>query len=121
MKIFSTATRTTQIKPPSSIFNAMSSSHQPIETFSQTKESQNPNQTEYTREELSKIVSKINTYIQALDTRIAFRFNEEMGVLGVDVVEIKSGQLIRKVPCDEVVRLAEYYQRIYGIIFDKTT
>lgn len=79
-----------------------------------------PSQQSLTHEKLEKIVLKLNTYVQALNTKVAFHFNDTIDSLEVNVVEMKSGQLIRKVPSDEVVRLAEYYQRIYGIIFDKT-
>lgn len=72
-----------------------------------------------THENLKDIVLKLNTYIQAFDTKIAFHFNDSIDALEVNVLEMQSGQLIRKIPTDEVVRLAEYYQRIYGIIFDK--
>ncbi len=73
-----------------------------------------------THEKLEKIVAKLNTYVHALNTKVAFHFNDTIDAFEVNVVEVKSGQLIRKVPSEEVVRLTEYYQRIYGIIFDKT-
>lgn len=80
---------------------------------------QNTNKPKMLQNNELKTIENINRLTTALDTKITFEFNESIEALSVNVIETKSGLLIRKVPVDEVVRLAEYYQEIYGIIFDR--
>ena len=71
------------------------------------------------QEQLSKSVKKLNQQMDALNTNIQFGFNDKISTMYVDVMEKSSGKVIRKLPTEEAMKLAEHFKEIIGMIFDE--
>ena len=70
-------------------------------------------------EKLTETVSKLNEQMKTLGTNVEFGFNNEIEIMFVDVIEISTGEVIRKIPTEEAMRLSEKMQEVIGTIFDK--
>ena len=68
---------------------------------------------------LAETIEKLNKQMDDLQTNIAFGYNKKISVMYVDVLEKSSGDLIRKLPTEEAMKLSEHFKEINGIIFDK--
>ncbi|MBE0491079.1 MAG: flagellar protein FlaG [Sulfurospirillum sp.] len=88
------------------------------ETAKTAREANIQDKEEITKQ-LNDTVEKLNQNMEALDTNIKFGFNDKINVMFVNVMERSSGKLIRKIPSEEVMSLAEKMQEIVGTIFDK--
>lgn len=83
-----------------------------------TSESNEQNK-QRTTQELNETVDKLNENMQALETNIKFGFNDKISVMFVNVMEKNTGELIRKIPTEEAMSLAERMQEVIGTIFDE--
>ncbi|QKG29449.1 MULTISPECIES: FlaG family protein [unclassified Campylobacter] len=81
------------------------------------------NQTEQNNEDLVKKLNeateKLNRQMEALDTNIRFAYNDKINFLYVNVMEMKTGEIIRKIPSEQVMKLSEYFREAVGVLFDK--
>lgn len=68
---------------------------------------------------LTETVGKLNEQMKTLGTNVEFGFNDEIDIMFVDVVEISTGEVIRKIPTEEAMKLSERMQEVIGTIFDK--
>lgn len=71
------------------------------------------------RQQLNETVKNLNSQMESLETNISFGFNDKIESMYVSVLERSSGQLIRKIPSEEAMKLSEHFQEIIGMIFDK--
>lgn len=85
----------------------------------QKSRTENKQNEEEIKQQLNQTVDKLNQDMEALNTNISFGFNDKISSLYVDVMEKDSGKLIRKIPTEEAMKLAERMQEIVGMIFDK--
>lgn len=70
-------------------------------------------------ERLNEATEKLNRQMQALDTNIRFAYNDKINSLYVNVMEVKTGEVIRKIPSEQVMKLSEYFREAVGVLFDK--
>lgn len=68
---------------------------------------------------LNQTVKKLNDQMDSLNINIKFGFNDKIDTMFVDVTEKHTGKLIRKIPSEETMKLAEKMKEIIGMIFDK--
>lgn len=68
---------------------------------------------------LNEATEKLNRQMQALDTNVRFAYNDKINSLYVNVMEVKTGEIIRKIPSEQVMKLSEYFQEAVGVLFDK--
>ncbi len=68
---------------------------------------------------LNNTVKKLNDQMDSLNINIKFGFNDKIDTMFVDVTEKSTGRLIRKIPSEETMKLAEKMKEIIGMIFDK--
>ncbi len=68
---------------------------------------------------LNNTVKKLNDQMDSLNINIKFGFNDKIDTMFVDVTERSTGRLIRKIPSEETMKLAEKMKEIIGMIFDK--
>ena len=68
---------------------------------------------------LNNTVKKLNDQMDSLNINIKFGFNDKIDTMFVDVTERSTGKLIRKIPSEETMKLAEKMKEIIGMIFDK--
>ena len=71
------------------------------------------------QKQLNHTVKKLNDQMDSLNINIRFGFNDKIDTLFVDVTERSTGKLIRKIPSEETMKLAEKMKEIIGMIFDK--
>ena len=81
------------------------------------------NLTEQNNETLSKEVKeateKLNKQMEDLGTSIRFGYNDKIGAMYVNVMEMKTGKVIRKIPTEQAMKLSEYFKEAVGVLFDK--
>ncbi|MBT0878494.1 MULTISPECIES: flagellar protein FlaG [unclassified Campylobacter] len=89
-----------------------------IETNSGKQKNEEINK-EITKEKLDESIKKLNENMEELQTDVRFGYNDKINQMYVDVIATKSGQIIRKIPNEEVIKLSESMKEAIGIIFDK--
>jgi flagellar protein FlaG len=57
--------------------------------------------------QLQKAVSKLNDYVQNLQRKLSFSVSAETGRTIIKVYDAETDELIRQIPPDETIRLAE--------------
>ena len=70
-------------------------------------------------DQLSNTVKELNKQMETLDTNVTFGFNDKIDAMFVSVMEKSTGKMIRKIPTEEAMTLAERMKEIVGMIFDK--
>jgi flagellar protein FlaG len=89
----------------------------PVESTKSARE--NKQNEEEINKELTNTVEQLNQQMDALDTNVKFGFNDKIDAMFVNVMERSSGKMIRKIPTEEAMSLAEKMKEIVGMIFDK--
>lgn len=74
---------------------------------------------EVSKEQLDDAIKKLNEHMKELGTDIRFGYNDKINTMYVSVIATKTGQVIRKFPTDEAMKLSESMKEAIGIIFDK--
>ncbi|MDP3616414.1 MAG: flagellar protein FlaG [Rhodoferax sp.] len=94
--------------------------------------SQLPSQTERVREaaaadrekktveasstQVSSAVAEINQSLQLASIGVQFEFDKEANTMVTQVIDIESGQLIRQMPSEEVVRISKALGKLQGLL-----
>lgn len=81
----------------------------PAEKGSKAEQLEKQNETE--RKALSEAVSQLNDYVQNVQRDLQFEVNNEMGQTIVRVVDQQTQEVIRQIPNEVAVRLAENLQQ----------
>ena len=66
-----------------------------------------PAQVANTRQSVKAAAEQIETYLRHVNTNLEFRVDEDAGQVVVSVRERATGELIRQIPSEEALRLAE--------------
>ncbi|MBR8462744.1 flagellar protein FlaG [Campylobacter sp. faydin G-24] len=78
---------------------------------------------ELSQEDMVKMINeatnKLNDNMEALDTSVRFAYNDKIQALYVDVMDSKTGNIIRKIPNEQIIKLSEYFREAIGVLFDK--
>ena len=69
-------------------------------------------------EDFKKAVVEINRALEKIPTTLAFQVDESSNRFVVNVADISTGELIRQIPGDAVLRIARQLESLKGIIFD---
>ena len=70
-------------------------------------------------EYLSKVVEKLQDFFQeTLSVDLDFRLDDKTGEMVVRVLNRETGQVIRQIPSDEVVKLREKLDELRGALFN---
>ena len=70
-------------------------------------------------QKLNGTVEELNKQMEILDTNVTFGFNDKIDIMFVSVMERSTGKMIRKIPTEEAMTLAERMKEVVGMIFDK--
>lgn len=74
-----------------------------------------------TQSEVRRAISRLNDYIQTLRRDLRFTIDEESGRSVVRVIDSETGDLIRQIPSEEVLAIAQALSEVQapgeGIIF----
>ena len=68
--------------------------------------------TEDTREQLQALLEQVGDRIQPESRSLSFRINEDIDGVVVSVIDTETEELIRQIPAEAMVRIAETLQRI---------
>jgi flagellar protein FlaG len=68
--------------------------------------------------EFKKAVIAINQALEKIPTTLAFQVDETSNRFIVNVADISTGELIRQIPGEAVLRIARQLESLKGIIFD---
>jgi flagellar protein FlaG len=74
--------------------------------------SQTPNSVE-------KTVKDLNDAVKVFNTSLSFSVDKDTGRAVVKVVDLKTKEVIRQIPSDEMLRLASRINDLLGILFDR--
>jgi flagellar protein FlaG len=69
-------------------------------------------------DDFKKAVVEINKALEKIPTTLAFQVDESSKRFIVNVADISTGEVIRKIPGDAVLRIARQLESLKGIIFD---
>ena len=89
-------------------------SNQPTKSARENRQNE-----EEIKEALNSTVENLNKQMEILDTNVKFGFNDKIDAMFVNVMERSTGKMIRKIPTEEAMSLAEKMKEIVGMIFDK--
>jgi len=62
-------------------------------------------------EEVSKVVSELNEYVQSLNRELHFSVDENSGRTVITVVNPETDEIIRQIPPEEVLAMARFLER----------
>ncbi|HZP87689.1 MAG TPA: flagellar protein FlaG [Burkholderiales bacterium] len=65
---------------------------------------------------LKQVADAINTQLQQLSKNIRFSIDEETGNTVVRVVDADTGQTIRQIPSEEVLKIRHSLERLQGVL-----
>ncbi len=71
------------------------------------------------KNDVKSLVQKLNDSISTLNDSVKFSYSEDAKALIVKVVDTKTGQVIRQIPPEELVKLEANLSQSIGIIFNK--
>lgn len=78
---------------------------------------QNKGTSEPNREQVLAAVTDMQDFVQATHHNIQFQLDEDSGRMLVKVTERETGEVIRQIPSEEAVRLAESLSEIRSLLF----
>ncbi|WP_263139226.1 flagellar protein FlaG [Pseudomonas sp. RIT-PI-AD] len=93
----------------------------PIQASSQTEDGQSNGTTQSgdaSRENVKGAVAEIQSFVQNVNRYLNFNVDESSGDIVVKVMDADSGQLIRQIPSEEVLRLAERLDDVRSLMFE---
>jgi flagellar protein FlaG len=71
-------------------------------------------------EEVKQDLDAINAQLETMNRSLQFSINEKLKDIVVKIVDTKTGEIIRQIPPDEVLRLREHFKEMVGLILEKT-
>lgn len=71
------------------------------------------------KEELENAIQQLNEHMAKLETNVRFGFNDKVNYMFVSVLRADNGEVIRKIPSEQVMKLTENFKEIAGALFDK--
>ncbi|MGB3596139.1 MAG: flagellar protein FlaG [Pseudomonas neustonica] len=100
---------------PKQLEAASVASAQPVSTLGREAVEQS---TEVGREQLQSAVADIQDFVQSVRRDINFNLDDESGRIVINVTEATSGDMIRQIPSEEALRLAENLSEIRSVLFE---
>ena len=70
-------------------------------------------------EKVKEATEKLNRQMEDLGTSIRFGYNDKIEAMYVNVMEMKTGDVIRKIPTEQAMKLSVYFREAVGVLFDK--
>ncbi len=69
------------------------------------------------REELNAAVADMQNYMQSVNREINFQLDDASGKVVINVTESRSGNVIRQIPSEEALRIAENLEEVRSLLF----
>lgn len=71
-------------------------------------------------EEVESMVQDIEEYLGMLKIDLNFKVDEKTGDVVVQVIDSKTGEMIRQLPPDDVLKFREKLKELRGVLFEET-
>lgn len=71
------------------------------------------------REDVVKAAEKLNKAVDAFDVQVRFEVHEETGRTVVKVVDRSTGELIRQIPPEQILKISAEIQKLVGLLVDE--
>lgn len=69
-------------------------------------------------DEVKRTVDELNEAMQTVGTALSFSVDKETGRTIVKVLDSKTGEVIRQIPAEEMVRVSQRIAKLMGVLFD---
>ena len=69
------------------------------------------------QQKIASAVKKISSFFQAEQRSVAFNLDTDSGKMVMQIRDIKSNELIRQIPSEDVLKLAKRLDDLTGILF----
>ena len=69
--------------------------------------------------DVGAVVDQLNQLIGALDSRVSFEVNEKLDRAIIQVIDNESGEVVRQIPGEVMLRLLERMVEMIGFMVDK--
>jgi flagellar protein FlaG len=79
----------------------------------------NTNTKSMSKNDVKSLVEKLNSSISTLNDSVKFSYSEDAKALVVKVIDSKTGQVIRQIPPEELIKLEASLSQSIGIIFNR--
>jgi flagellar protein FlaG len=88
-------------------------------TDSQLENSADINNTKKNSVDPKEVVSEFNETSQALNLDVKFAYNEKINEVYINVTNKQTGEVIRKLPTEEAMKIKESMKDLVGVLFDQ--
>ncbi len=88
-------------------------------TQTQSDTKKNTNLSSISKGDIKNLVQKLNDTIKQLNDSVKFSYSEDIKGLIVKVIDNKTGQVIRQIPPEELIKLEASLAQSIGLIFNK--
>ena len=69
--------------------------------------------------ETKKIVDDLNSQVESLNKDVRFSYNEKIDEVYITITDKHTGEVIRKLPSEDAMKIKEAMQDFIGSLFDK--
>ena len=80
---------------------------------------QTPKEAAAEQDKLKKAVQEIEKFVQSVKRNLEFSIDEPSGKVVVKVIASGSGEVIRQIPAEEVLRIAERLGELQGLLISE--
>lgn len=94
----------------------LSREERPVEEAGSTKGAQGEQQAAST-EEVAGAVSVIREFVQSVKRNLDFRLDDSSGRVVVSVTDSESGDVVRQIPSEDALKLAESLEEVRSLLF----
>ena len=102
---------------PAARTNEVTEAARVVDTPEVRKNDSMTDMTDANREQVLAAVSDMQDYVDAAGRNIQFQLDDDSGRMVVKVTEASSGDVIRQMPSDEALRLAENLAEMSSVLF----
>lgn len=74
--------------------------------------------TERSQDELEDIVDKMSETVKIMQRNLNFSIHDDTGMTVVKVMDVSSGEVIRQMPTEDALRLAERLDEMRSLLFE---
>ena len=79
-----------------------------------------PAQKSLSPDQIDGLVKELNEAMKVINTAISFSVDKATGKTVITVTDADTKQVIRQIPSEEMMRVAERISQLLGVLFDKT-
>jgi len=120
-KTSSSSTAVESVKPaasqPAPIVEAVKSVEDAADQTAQAADTQKPQLSLVKQQELQASVSRINEFVQSVQRDLEFSVDDATGRQVISVIDRSSEEVIRQIPSEAVLAIAENIENLKGILF----